>query len=321
MNFSIPVSWRKDAFRVLSGLALLLCASCVPMLAPPGNLNVTPMMTDDYFLTRDGLKLPLRHWDAQNPRAVILALHGMSDYSRAFEMPAPWWAEHGISTYAYDQRGFGASPDPGLWAGDAVMRQDLDDAVQALRVLHPDLPVFVLGESMGGAVVLSALATKPPHADGIILVAPAVWAREDMPLSYRVALWLAAHVSPGMRLSGSGLKILASDNIEVLRQNGRDPLFQKSARADAVYGLVNLMDEARKAPLHVTNTPPMLFLYGDNDQVIPAAPTKAVVAELNDKVSVRDYPHGYHMLLRDLEGKGVWQDIAAWIAAHEKMPR
>ena len=63
-------------------------------------------------MTRDGLHLPLREWDAKNPKAVIVALHGMSDYSEAFEMPAPWWAEHGITTIAYDQRGFGRAPDP-----------------------------------------------------------------------------------------------------------------------------------------------------------------------------------------------------------------
>src|SRR5262249_47536372 len=43
-------------------------------------------------------------------RAVILALHGFNDYSHAFAMPGPLWAEQGIATYAYDQRGFGGTP-------------------------------------------------------------------------------------------------------------------------------------------------------------------------------------------------------------------
>ncbi len=319
MPFHRIISFYLGNVRlVLAGVLALACTACAPALAPMGNQNDTPMMTDDYFLTRDGLKLPLRHWDAKSPKAVILALHGMSDYSFAFDMPGPWWAKQGISTYAYDQRGFGAAPNAGLWAGSDVLRQDLDDAVAALRMLHPEVPVFVLGESMGGAVALSALANgAPPHADGIILVAPAVWAREDMPLTYRVALWLAAHVAPGMHVSGNGLKILASDNIEMLRRNARDPLFQKNARADAVYGLVNLMDQARKAPRQIQHAPPMLFLYGENDQVIPPEPTKAVIAALDSKASVRHYAKGYHMLLRDLEGRFVWQDIANWIDAHD----
>jgi alpha-beta hydrolase superfamily lysophospholipase len=122
------------------------------------------------------------------PFAVIVALHGMSDYSNAFAMPAPFWAEHGITTYAYDQRSFGRSPQPGIWPGNDIMRRDLADFVDVVKARHPGLPVYVLGESMGGAVVMSAFASDaPPKADGVILVAPAVWSRKTMPLSYRLA--------------------------------------------------------------------------------------------------------------------------------------
>ena len=45
-----------------------------------------------------------------------------------------------------------------------------------------------------------------------------------MPLSYRVALYLAAHLMPGLVLSnnaaGSVVQIVASDNIEMLRALG-----------------------------------------------------------------------------------------------------
>ena len=62
----------------------------------------------------DGAELPMRIWlppNQQKPKAVILAVHGFNDYSNAFDMPGRWWAKHGIATYAYDQRGFGAYPE------------------------------------------------------------------------------------------------------------------------------------------------------------------------------------------------------------------
>lgn len=268
------------------------------------------------------MRLPLRHWDAPAPIAVIVALHGMSDYSNAFDMPATWWAENGITTLAYDQRGFGQSPGPGIWPGSDALRTDLDDFVDAARAKYPHVPVYAMGESMGGAVVLSALATDhPPHADGIILVAPAVWSRSDMPLSYRVALWLTAHTFPAMTLTGKGLKIWPSDNIEMLKKLARDPLFQHQTRADAVYGLVNLMDEARHAPEHLSpNAPPILFLYGAHDQIIPKEPTEATIAALGKHVRVKRYERGYHMLLRDLDGKTVWTDVLDWVASGRSTP-
>jgi acylglycerol lipase len=262
------------------------------------------------------------------PGAVIVALHGMSDYSNAFDMPGKVWAKLGITTLAYDQRGFGVSQPSGVWAGADAMRSDLGDAVAAARARYPGVPVFMLGESMGGAVVLTALASdKPPMVDGVILVAPAVWSRGDMPLTYRAALFLAAHLLPGMILSNSAagrvVTIVPSDNIEMLRALSRDPLFQKKTRTDTLFGLVNLMDEARTAPDRIAGTPPILFLYGANDQIIPAKPTQSVIAGLENKtpklpLTVKRYEHGYHMLLRDLEGEQVDRDVAAWIAGTQK---
>jgi len=307
-------------------VALLFCViltaglnGCAPVTAPLGLEKPPPILDTDHFQTADGLVLAVRHWDAKNPRAVIIALHGMSDYSNAFDMPATWWAGQGITTYAYDQRSFGESPNTGVWPGASVLRQDLNDFAATIHARYPGLPVYVLGESMGGAVVLTSLTEKiQSHVDGVILVSPAVWSRSDMPFLYRAALWLTAHTVPWMTVSGKGLKIWPSDNIEMLRKISKDPLFQKQTRADAVWGLVNLMDEARKAPGKIKRTPPIFFLYGEKDQIIPRAPTEAVVRELSAKapdlkLDVHVYPKGYHMLLRDLEGPVVWKDVLSFV--------
>ena len=304
-------------------MAFIAVSSCAPVIAPRGTESDRPTLLDDAFVTRDGLRLPVRRWKAAKTHAVVVALHGMSDYSNAFDMPATFWAQNGITTLAYDQRGFGRSPNPGLWPGDTVLRADLSDFIDSARQEFPDTPVFVLGESMGGAVVLSALASvSPPSVDGAILVAPAVWSREDMPLSYRVALWTAAHTFPAMKLSGRGLKIWPSDNVPMLRKLARDPLFQHATRADAVYGLVNLMDKGRRAASDLENAPPILWVYGKNDQVIPPASTRATLKLLNaPHADIRCYPNGYHMLLRDLEGPNVWRDVLVWMDSEARSGR
>ena len=300
----------------------MLLAGCASVPAPRGDQVVTPAIEENIFVTRDGTRLPLDHWDASGePRAIVIALHGMSDYAHAFDGPGRLWAADGITTFAYDQRGFGRGPNAGLWPGGDALRTDLADFIAAAHARYPGIPVFALGESMGGAVLLSALAGTPdaPRLDGAILVAPAVWSRADMPLLYRVALFLTAHLAPGLVLSNSAashvVTVVPSDNIPMLRALSRDPYFQKKTRADAVYGLVNLMDEARQAPPHLAATPPLLFLYGRKDQIIPGEPTEAVVAALGSRATVHVYDNGYHMLLRDLEGPKAQQDVADWIFA------
>jgi acylglycerol lipase len=314
---------KRPASALLKALStLVFLTGCAPHYAraesepyTPGieNTGKTDPLEAEVFFTRDGLRLGLRHWEAVNPRAIIIALHGMNDYSRAFAMPAPRWAERGITVYALDQRGFGRSPDAGRWAGADLMRQDLYDIVDVLRVRSPELPIFVLGESMGGAVVMSALQEGPrPNADGYILVAPAVWGWSALPLTHRAALWLAANIFPSWTVTGGGLEITPSDNIEMLRENGRDPLFVKATRTDSVYGLVDLMDEAYRAGGALTDAS-ILFVYGGRDEIIPNEATEAVLQSVPDSVDVMRYPEGYHMILRDLAAASRWDDVATWL--------
>src|SRR4051794_1228938 len=98
--------------------AALLLFACAPNSAPRGTAEVAPAIQGEVFRAGDGVSLPMRRWEPEGrPRAVIVALHGMNDYSNAFDMPAQVWAKDGIVTLAYDQRGFGRGANAGLWAG------------------------------------------------------------------------------------------------------------------------------------------------------------------------------------------------------------
>ncbi len=269
----------------------------------------------DAIIAADGTRLPLRTWLPQGkPKAVIVALHGMNDYSRAFAMPAEAWREAGIATYAYDQRGFGATAQRGIWAGADILARDFQAAVALVRRQHPGVPVHGLGTSMGGAVILTAMAGgAPPDLDGVVLLAPAVWGRATMPHYYTANLWLAAHTVPGLSLTGRGLQRIASDNRAVLRDLSRDPMVLKSARVDALYGVVALMDAAYAAAPALGV--PVLLLYGEHDQIIPRTPIEGVAKRLpQSALRIGLYERGYHLLLRDLQGAVVQRDIAAWIA-------
>jgi acylglycerol lipase len=295
-------------------LAAALIAGCVPRVQPVGSAEHPPALTEDSFVTRDGAALPLRVWMPDKPpAAVFVALHGFNDYSNAFEAPATYWRDHGIATYAYDQRGFGETPHRGLWAGSEVMAHDAEDLVALVHARYPDVPVYLVGVSMGGAVAIRAVTDKtPPDIAGLVLVAPAVWGRSTMPLTYRIALWIGAHTVPWMTVTGRGLHITPSDNVEMLRALAADPLVIKETRIDTIHGLVDLMDEALADSDRIDL--PVLILYGEKDEVVPKEPTREMLAEMpKDHRHLAVYPNGYHMLLRDLEAKTVDADVVAWV--------
>ncbi|HEX2152103.1 MAG TPA: alpha/beta hydrolase [Stellaceae bacterium] len=336
----IAFSFGRLACRVaLLASLLLLPTSCGPAaqaetrpaIADPGtgNHSTTPSFTEREFIASDGTRLPLRKWLPRGPvKAAVLALHGFNDYSYAFEIPAKTWAARGIATYAYDQRGFGGAPDGGSWAGEGRLAVDAITAIRVLRRTYPGRPVYLLGESMGGAVaILAATGTMSgvvagtegmprAEADGVILSAPAVWGRATMDLLPKAALFLAVRFFPTKVLSGRGLGIRISDNDAVLRQMASDPLVIKGTRVDAVYGVVDLMDSALEAaPLLDV---PLLLMYGARDEVMPRRPIAEFVAHLpaepRQPRRLAYYPAGYHLLLRDLKGGIVATDIASWIA-------
>jgi alpha-beta hydrolase superfamily lysophospholipase len=274
-------------------------------------------LSADSVVMPDGYVLPMKTWGSSDgASAIVLAMHGFNDYSNAFDTAANSFADDSITTYAIDQRGFGATEQHGVWAGQDVMQSDLVVTVDLLCEKHAGLPFFLLGESMGGAVILSAVQQlQETCVQGVILLAPAVWGWQAMPWWQTVPLRMLAHTLPELTLTGDGLNIRASDNDEMLRALARDPLVIKETRIDAIYGLTDLM-QAAMVNSRALNMP-ALILYGENDEIIPSD----AFCRMLDILPGRDtshwrlilYPDGYHMLTRDLQAEVVIQDIKTWI--------
>ena len=300
-------------------MAMLLLAACAPLMqrpAVPGPAFDGPRIEDRAFVSFDGARLGMQHWDAPGePRAVVIGLHGMDDYSNTFHLAAEHWAGEGISTYAYDQRGFGRSPHPGVWPGVQLMDEDLRTFAALIRQRFPHAVIAVAGVSMGGAVAIDAFASdRPPAADRLVLLSPAVWGWSSQPVPYRVALWSMAHTVPGLVLTPPSFitsHIRASDNTAELIRMGQDPNLIWGARTDAVYGLMNLMQKGWSETGRLKL--PTLYAYGAKDQIIPKEAAFHAAADLPPSDRTAYYANGYHLLLIDLENPLVWEDVVAFL--------
>jgi len=311
---------RSTASLLLSTLALFLLTGCFgPYIFQGKTTKAVPELQADAAVMPDGFTLPLLVVNARQglPRAVVLALHGFNDYSRAFLSFGQYLAARNITLIAYDQRGFGRTEGRRYWHGSEKMTADLRTMARLLKRKYKDVPLFIMGDSMGGAVILAAqkeLQAEGGYA-GIILVAPAVWARKTMPWYQRSTLWVVAHLLPWFGVSGKGLDIDPSDNTEMLSELGRDPLVIKTTRVDAVYGLSTLMDQALSSSASLAGR--AMILYGRHDEIIPRRPTCEMLKRLPSKKENHWrfvlYDHGYHMLLRDLQAEVVHHDIEQWI--------
>ncbi len=301
-----------------------LVAACTPQTQVPlDNATARPMLADDHVISFDGARLALQVWPATDgaPWAVVLAVHGMSEYAEAFYLAAPYWAERGVTVYAFDQRGFGRSPGRGVWPGAELMGRDVATVAAQLRARHPDVTLAVLGESMGAASVLAAIdQADAALADRVVLSAPGVRGWSALPLHYKSALWVSAHIAPRRAVRPPrGVSVQASDNMEALYKNGRDPLYLRDTRIDAVYGLISHMEAASRTVAGVAE--PTLVLYGAKDELIPQSAVEVFAAKLGPKGRSAFYDDGWHMLLRDLQAEVVWNDVLAFLRdPHAELP-
>ncbi|WP_201171136.1 alpha/beta hydrolase [Halorhodospira halophila] len=286
---------------------------------PADSPGETPAWGEGYILADDGYRLPYRRWGPEHDDsadAVVLALHGLNDYSRGMRFAAEYLAEGGVATYAYDHRGFGETGDAGTWPGGQALIDDAATAVELLAERYPDTPLYLMGHSMGGAIAMILVAEQSPEAiTGTALLAPAVWGREAMPWYQRTGLWLSSRLTPGLRLSGEDLGVDPTDNPEVLEEWREDPLIQREVSARALAGVTDLMDRALEASEQLDSR--ALILYGEQDEVIPPEPTCLMLHRLPQRPPgqwrLALYPEGHHLLTRDLQRDRVHADLLAWL--------
>lgn len=308
---------------LLCGL-LLGCSS--PQAQKSSGLTQQPYIDAQKMIADDGYVLPItQYWpEKTTPKSIVVALHGFNDYSLAFDGMCNYLKLQDVACLAYDQRGFGKTEMRGIWPKEGRLQKDLVLMVSLLKSNNPGIPIYLVGESMGGAVIISSVsgASKSflDNVEGLILLAPAVWARSTQPWYQEWLLWLSVHTFPGWSPTGDGLGVQATDNIPALRAMGQDENIIRATRIDAIYGLTNLMDEALEKskflPLKV------LALYGEKDEVIPKKPTCLMLTSMftaGVPLEFKHYAEGYHMLSRDLQAEQVFEDTYQWMMGDLKI--
>ncbi len=301
--------------RALTFMLCLTLTACAAQRLAPGPGPATPhFVNSGHWMADDGYVLALSEWQVQNPSIVVVALHGMNDYGQFIGAAAKHWQTRGITTYAYDQRGFGRTEGNGRWPGHEVMARDARAFIALARERHPGAHIFLLGESMGGAVgMLASAQSGSPIADGLILVSPALWGWSNLDFVKRSALWAMMQIAPGAHLTGQGLSIKPSDNEDMLIALGRDPFVIKRTRIDAVHGLVGLMEAAWRAAPDVRL--PVHVLYALSDEVVPSDPIAKASAVMPGTARTTCFDDGFHMLLRDLKAERTWNAIEEFMRA------
>ncbi len=268
------------------------------------------------FAASDGVAMPYRLWRAQVPRGLVLLLHGAFDYSGAFDEIGPRLAQRGLTALAIDQRGFGATPSRRHWCSARRMALDAGDAVCFLRARFGDLPVFLVGESMGADIAIKTVATQSDlEIAGVVLAAPGALADVFRLFFWRMAVRVLNFVAPKgevavERLHGGGLTAAAA--IRLLS----DPMVLRSIRPAMASGLLELavsaVGEARKVAV------PTLTLIGSKEDLLYTTCVTRLHDGLAGEKTLRIFTDGPHLLFHWQRADAVIDTVLRWIEA--KLP-
>lgn len=273
---------------------------------------------DGTFPGAGGLALYYQAWlppDGQQKKAVLINLHGLGDHSGLYPRLADHFPPRGIALYAYDMRGNGRSPGQRAYLrGWHEYRGDLHAFLERVRNWEGDLPIFILGNSLGGLVVLDYALHYPSGLRGVIAAAPPL-GEVGVPRFLMALGRIMSRIFPRFSLQvGMDLSGLARDPA-VINAILTDPLFHRRGTArlstEVTAAIRRVQDRAE------TLSVPLLVLHGSADRMVPPDGSRRFFGRVQQTDrELREYPGAYHGLFADVGHEEVLQDAERWIEGH-----
>lgn len=267
------------------------------------------------LITMDGLQLRTRLDEPTSPpKARIVLVHGIGDQIDGvpYVTAATALAARGLVVHRMELRGHGLSGGRRMYVRSwADFRSDLGQFVRLVSAAQPTLPVFLVGISMGGLIVINFAACEPAGLSGVVALAPALgetggsrFLRAILPILSRVVPRLT--IDPKLDLSH-----LTRDP-ELQRAYLADPLYQVGVTPRIAAELIAAIDDtrARAAGFRV----PLLILHGTADTLTSPQGSFEFYerAGVPDK-TYRRYEGACHNLFVETNREEVYDDIAGWI--------
>jgi alpha-beta hydrolase superfamily lysophospholipase len=217
---------------------------------------------------------------SRDPKAVILCVHGLGLHNGTYSDFGKRMCQYGYAVYAIDMRGFGSfmeSKGEQRVDFDGCL-EDIHSTLKVLHRLHPGLPVFVLGESMGGAIALRATAEYPDLIDGLVSSVPSGDRFKQGKSELRVALHLLDGANKPFDV-GEDVVEQATQKPELRAAWSNDPLARMDLTPKELIQFQRFMNQNHEMARLIT-TRPVLVVQGCKDRLVRPEGTVELYNEL-----------------------------------------
>jgi len=246
-----------------------------------------------------------RSWEIDRARGGVVLVHGYGEHIGRYEHVAKALNDAGWSVYGLDHVGHGRSEGERVLIPDFTpVVEDVHTVVGQAKAANPGLPVAMIGHSMGGMIATRYAEVHPGELAALVLSGPVIGT-----LKWMMSL-LGMDVIPSDPLDVTTL----SRDDEVGRVYSEDPLvWHGPFKRQTLLGFAELLMEIALDADKVTG--PVLWLHGEEDQLVPMAGTRRGIALLrNAEVTEKGYPGARHEIFNELNKEEVLADTTAFLA-------
>uniref|UniRef100_A0A3B4YVR8 Monoglyceride lipase n=1 Tax=Seriola lalandi dorsalis TaxID=1841481 RepID=A0A3B4YVR8_SERLL len=253
--------------------------------------------------------------------ALVFVAHGAGEHCGPYDEVAQRLKELSLLVFAHDHVGHGQSEGDRMNIKDfQVYIRDALQHVDLMRSRHPELPVYIVGHSMGGAISILTASERPSDFAGVVLIAPMVQMNPDSATPFKVFLAkVLNHMLPSLTLGSIESKWVSRDKTKVEAYDADELNFHGGVRVS--FGM-QLMGAAARIEREIPSISwPFLLLHGDADKLCDIRGSKMMYekAASSDK-KLKVYEGGYHALHHDLPevAESVLKEVTGWIT--ERLP-
>ena len=250
------------------------------------------------------------------PKAYLVIVHGLAEHSGRYMNLVNHFVPLGYAVYGLDHLGHGKS------SGERVLVKEFSDYTVTLKkyldlvdIWQPEIPVFLVGHSLGGLIVPIYLLDHQDELSGAIVSGPGV----KIPEYVNSVTIMMGRILSGI-LPRFGLMALEAESVSkdpaVVEAYVNDPLVYRgktTARlgAEMLKAINRLKKQGNKINL------PILILQGKEDSMVDHDCSSYLYYLVGSKDKVlKQYDGLYHEVFNEPEREMVFQDVQAWLEAH-----